>query len=194
MDSMLIRNVRLVDSNKDFVGDLFIRNGRIETIGKGLDSMSDDGCSVIDGEGLTLMPSFTDLHCHFRDPGFTYKENIESGSKAAVKGGYTAVNLMPNTKPVCSSMEVVDYVLNKAMECELIDVHQAVSITENFKGESIAHLDNIKSYVRFISEDGFGVDSDAVMLKAMLKAKELGVGIMSHCETRELSKVDMRLA
>lgn len=194
MESVLIRNARLVDHSRDFKGDLLIRNGKIEAIGECFSYMKLGDCRIIDGEGLALLPSFTDLHCHFRDPGFTYKEDIESGSRASVKGGYTVVNLMPNTSPVCSSMDVVDYVLNKARKCSLIDVHQAVSITEDFKGESISHLEGLKPYVRFLSEDGFGISSDAVMLKAMLRAKELGLGIMAHCETKELSKEDMRLA
>ncbi len=194
MDSLLIRNARLIDSTRDFNGDLLIVNGKIGSLGKDISGSAPEGCSIIDGEGLALMPSFTDLHCHFRDPGFTYKEDILSGSKAAVRGGYTSINLMPNTRPVCSSMGVVDYVLTKAKEYGLVDVHQSVSITKDFSGESIAHLESLKPYVKFISEDGFGVDSDAVMLKAMMKAKELGLGVMSHCENRALSKEDMRLA
>lgn len=85
------------------------KNGIIEELGKDLNK----NCEIFDGRGLTLLPSFIDMHAHFRDPGFTYKEDILTGSRAAVKGGYTMVNLMANTKPICSSNKEVEYVLEK---------------------------------------------------------------------------------
>jgi dihydroorotase len=135
-----------------------------------------------------------DLHAHFREPGFTYKEDIESGSKAAVKGGYTALNLMANTKPVCSRMETVEYVLDKAKQIGLATLHQTVSITKDLDGKDISHLDSIDEKVRFISDDGKGVEDNYIMLKAMNKAKEKDLILISHAEAGGLSKVDMRLA
>lgn len=117
------------------------------------------------------MPSFVDMHCHFREPGYTYKEDIFTGSLAAVKGGYTAVNLMGNTNPSCSNNYVLNHVLSRAKEVGLIDIHQTVTITRDMKGNDISHLDEIKIPTRFISDDGKGVLRSRVMLDAMMKAK-----------------------
>ena len=88
MSSLLIKNVKVVDAFQNFNGDIYIENGTIKEIGQ---SLRKENVEVIDGKNLTLMPSFIDTHAHFREPGFTQKEDIESGSKAAVKGGYTGV-------------------------------------------------------------------------------------------------------
>ncbi|WP_123054428.1 dihydroorotase [Clostridium sp. JN-1] len=187
---LLIKNARIVDYMQDFVGDLYINNGKISEIDRNLNK----NCEVIDANGLVLMPSFIDLHAHFRDPGLTYKEDIKSGSMAAVRGGYTLVNLMANTKPVCSSMSIVNYILKKAQEVGLVDIHQAVSITRDFNGHDISHLDDLDSRVKVISEDGKDVMDSKVMMDAMLKAKEKNQIVMCHCEESSVSNVDMRLS
>ena len=187
---LLIKNTRIVDSKSDFKGDVYIKDGIIETIGNNLNA----NCEIINGEELVLLPSFTDLHCHFRFPGITYKEDMLSGSLAAVKGGYTAVNLMGNTKPICSTNEVLKTVLNEAEKVGLLNVHQVVSITKNFDGETLDHLDEIKYPIRFISDDGKGINKSKVMLDAMLKAKSMGLIVMSHVEHTELVKIDTRLS
>ncbi|QCX34574.1 dihydroorotase [Caloramator sp. E03] len=187
---LLIKNVRIIDSEKDFIGDVYINEGIIKEIGKGIEK----SCKVVDGKGLILMPSFIDLHCHFRDPGLTYKEDLLSGSLAAVCGGYTAVNLMANTKPVCSDMETVGYVLNKAKNIGLIDVHQCVSVTKDMNGDDVSHLKNISYPVKFISEDGKGILKDDVMLRAMSIAREKGFTVISHPEHEEYVKWDKRLS
>ncbi|KMT23289.1 dihydroorotase [Clostridium cylindrosporum] len=187
---LLIKNTRIVDSNNDFKGDLYIKNGIIETMGNNLEA----DCETIDGEGLVLLPSFTDLHCHFRFPGLTHKEDMLSGSLAAVRGGYTAVNLMGNTNPICSTNEVLKTVLDEAEKIGLLNVHQVVSITKNFDGETLDHLDEIKYPIRFISDDGKGIDKSRVMLNAMMKAKSMGLIIMSHVEHTEIVKEDTRLS
>jgi dihydroorotase len=194
---ILIKNARVVDCSQEFIGDVYIEDGKIKEIG---DSLSKQ-CEVIDGKGCVLMPAFVDLHSHFRDPGLTYKEDILSGSKAAVRGGYTTVNLMANTKPICSDLKTVEYVLEKAKAIDLVDVHQTVSITRNLEGNDLSHLEELNntengSYIkiRFISDDGKGVSDSKVMMNAMLKAKEKNIVVLSHAETSELSGVDMRLA
>ncbi|BDR73603.1 dihydroorotase [Clostridium tetani] len=187
---LLIKNSRVVDFSQDFIGDVYIKNGIIHEIGRDLEK----NCKTIDGIGKVLMPSFIDLHAHFREPGYTYKEDIESGSRAAAKGGYTYVNLMPNTNPVCSSMDIVSYVINKADEIGLIDVHQAVSITRDFDGQTINHIDELDEKVKVISEDGKDVMNSKTMIKAMEKAKEKNILVMCHCENHDISAMDMRLA
>lgn len=187
---LLIKGARIIDWSQNFIGDIYIYNGVICEVGGSLNK----SCKTIKAEGLVIMPSFIDLHTHFRDPGFTYKEDIESGSKAAVRGGYTMVNLMANTNPICSSMETVNYVLDKGREIGLIDIHQVVSITNNFDGNDISHLDKLSSEVKMISEDGKDIMDSKVMLNAMLKAKEKGITVMCHCEEHSLSKIDTRLS
>lgn len=187
---ILIKNVRVIDSSQDFTGDVYIKNGKINNIGKEINIE----CDTIDASGLTLLPSFVDLHCHFRDPGYTYKEDMLSGSMAAVKGGFTAVNLMANTKPVCSNMEIVNKVIEKAEKINLVDVHQVVSISEGMNGEHIDHLTELTDTVRFISDDGKGVNSSKVMMDAMIKAKEKNMIVISHAEDHDFTDVDMRLA
>lgn len=190
--NLLIKNVNLIDESNNFFGDIYIENGLIKELGTSLNKE----CETLDGKGLVLMPAFIDTHAHFRDPGFEYKEDIESGSKAAVRGGYTTVTLMPNTKPVCSSKEVLDYVVNKGKEVGLVDLYQTVSITKNLSGEEINHLKEFEGNpnVKAITDDGKGVSDSKIMMEAMKIAKENNWIVMSHAESPEFSKVDMRLA
>ena len=190
--NLLIKNVNLIDESNNFFGDIYIENGLIKELGTKLNKE----CETLDGKGLVLMPAFIDTHAHFRDPGFEYKEDIESGSKAAVRGGYTTVTLMPNTKPVCSSKEVLDYVVNKGKEVGLVDLYQTVSITKNLSGEEINHLKELEGNknVKAITDDGKGVSDSKIMMEAMKIAKENNWIVMSHAESPEFSKVDMRLA
>lgn len=193
MSNLLIKNVNVVDAFQNFHGDVYIENGIIKEVGQGLNK---DSVEIIDGNNLTLMPSFIDTHAHFREPGFTQKEDIESGSKAAAKGGYTGVCLMANTWPVCSNYEVLNAVRNRAKEVGLTDIHQCVSITENFKGSNIEHLDMFKDdkEVKAISDDGVGVMDSSIMMKAMKVARENNWIVMSHAEDKTFSKIDMRMA
>lgn len=187
---LLIKGARIVDCSQDFVGDVYIEKGIVKKVDRDIN----ENCPVISGEGLVLLPSFMDLHCHFRDPGYTYKEDLLSGSLAAIRGGYTAVNLMANTNPVCSSMDIVDYVMDKSNKLNLIEIHQTVSITKDLKGRDINHLKNIRKPVRFISDDGKGVLKSRVMLEALVKAKEMGLVVISHAEDEELSEISTRLS
>lgn len=187
---LLIKGARVVDWSKDFIGDVYIKDGLIYEIGA--DLIKD--CSTIDARGKLLMPAFVDLHTHFRDPGFTHKEDMLSGSKAAVKGGYTAVNLMANTNPVCSTKEDIDYVLNKSREVALVDVHQVASITKSFDGNTLSHLDKLGNEVRMISEDGKDILNSKIMMNAMIKAKERNLTVLCHSEDETLASTDSRMA
>ena len=120
--------------------ELYVKDGKIAAVGQDLAALAGENETVLDAGGLTVLPAFVDLHCHWRTPGFEYKEDIETGSRAAAAGGYTFVNLMPNTKPVCSSAAQAAMVEQKAAEVGLCDVNQTVSITEDFDGKTIDHL------------------------------------------------------
>lgn len=191
--NLLIKNAIMIDAYENFKGDILIIDGKINQIGK---EINKEGIEIVDANGLALMPSFIDTHAHFRDPGLTHKEDMESGSKAAAKGGYTGVCLMGNTNPICSTKEVVEYVRDRAKEVGLIDIHQCVSITENFGGKSIEHLNNFDNDKELlaITDDGVGVMDSSIMMKAMEKAKENNWVVMSHAEDKTFSKIDMRIA
>lgn len=190
---LLIKNARVIDVTQDFIGDIYVKNGLIAEIAK---EITKDNVETFDCKGKTLMPSFIDTHAHFRDPGLTWKEDIETGSKAALRGGYTGVCLMANTNPICSSKETLEYVRNKSKELDLIDIHQCLSVTKNFDGITLSHLEELKndSEIKALSDDGVGVSNSNTMLEAMKIAKENNWIIMSHAESPEFSKVDMRIA
>lgn len=177
----------VVDSTQEAIVDILVEDGKIIEIGENLKAER-----TIEGHGLTLMPAFSDLHVHFREPGYEYKETIETGSLAALKGGFTGVNAMANTNPICDTQETLDYILNKGKET-LIDLDQVVAITKGFLGEDLSHLDTMQR-IKFISDDGHGVQSDLVMYQAMLKAKEKGYGLMLHEEQAQFSSFDYRIA
>jgi dihydroorotase len=188
--SLVIRGARVVDSVQNGVMDVLIRGGIITAVERGLSS---DG-GAIEAGGLTCLPAFCDLHAHFRDPGLTHKEDLASGSRAAVRGGYTTVNLMANTKPVVSTRLQVQDVLDRAAAVGLIDVHQCASITCNMDGKTVDHLETLGHAVRIISDDGHEVMDARVMLQAMTAASHLGLTVMCHCEDMNLSGTDYRLA
>ena len=149
---MLIRNA------KDSAGkaiEVWLRDGKIAAVGLGL--LVPEGEEVLDAKGRTVLPAFIDTHCHWRTPGFEYKEDISTGSAAAAAGGYTFVNLMPNTKPVCSSAEIAHAVEAEAARVGLCDANQTVSITKDFDGKTLDHLLTLPEDIKFITEDGNGV-------------------------------------
>jgi dihydroorotase len=189
-NTLLIRGTRLADGGRGATCDVLIRSGVITAVGRGLCA---DGASIEAG-GLTCLPAFCDLHAHFRDPGMTQKEDLASGSRAAVRGGYTAVNLMANTRPVISTHAQVRDVLIRAKRIGLVDVHQCVSITRDMDGKTVEHLEELGKHVRIISDDGHEVMDARVMLQAMTAAARLGLTVMCHCEDMNLSPVDYRLA
>lgn len=189
--NIIIENVNIVDSNKTEYGKIVIENGIIVDPSRISEDMDYE---IIDGRGLTALPSFADTHTHFREPGFEYKETIETGSKAAARGGYTTVLLMGNTNPPCSSSEVINKVVNRGKEIGLIEILQAGTISDGIKGESLDHLDDVSTSTSFITDDGKGVMNDKLMYDAMNYAREKGLTVVSHAEDHYFSDTDMRLA
>ena len=133
-----------------------------------------------------VFPGFCDVHVHFREPGFSYKETIFSGSRAAAHGGYTAVCTMPNLNPVPDSVENLKLQLDLIEEDACIHVYPYGAITVGEKGEVLADLEGMAENVIGFSDDGRGVQSDEMMRAAMLRAKALGKMIVAHCEVNEL--------
>ena len=185
---MLIKNAKLSDGTQV---DVLIQDGKIAGL---MQNMPAHGEEVIDAAGRTLMPGFIDLHCHWRTPGFEYKEDIATGSAAAAAGGYTFVNLMPHTRPVCSSAAQAHAVMDEAERLGICGANQTVSITENFDGQTLDHLKSLPEDLRFITEDGKGVQNNEVMAKAFAICAQRDLVLMSHAEDMQISKWDYRLA
>ena len=135
-----------------------------------------------------VLPGFCDVHVHFREPGFEYKETIKSGSNSAIAGGYTTVFTMPNLKPVPDSLENLKVQLEAIEKDSEIEIIPYGSITKGQMGEELSDMDKISPYVCAFSDDGRGVQTDEVMEKAMLKAKSLDKIIVAHCEDNSLLK------
>ena len=149
------------------------------------DFLSFDKYSVFNSSEYTVLPGFCDVHVHFREPGFSYKETILSGSLAAAKGGYTDVLTMPNLNPVPDSAEHLKVQTDIIKEKAVINVHPYASITVGQKGETLSPFDELGGAIAF-SDDGRGVQSEDLMRQAMLKAKSLGKIIVAHCEVNDL--------
>ncbi len=184
--SILIKNGQVIDpaTQKDEISDVLIENGVITRVEKGI-RVKD--AQVIDAKGCYVMPGIIDMHVHLRDPGQTYKEDIESGSKAAAKGGVTTLVAMPNTKPVIDSPDRVNYVTIKADRFSPINVLQAGAITVGQKGEELADIEGmVKAGIPAISEDGKSVMNALLYKEAMEIAAEKNIPVLAHCEDKNL--------
>ncbi len=133
-----------------------------------------------------IFPGFCDVHVHFREPGFFYKESMETGSKAAAHGGYTDVCTMPNLNPVPDSLEHLKEQTDRILESASIHIHPYGAITVGQKGEELANLESLSPFVVAFSDDGRGVQSESLMREAMEKAKSFSKIIVAHCEDNNL--------
>ncbi len=148
--------------------------------------LSNDGLRALNSSKYAVFPGFCDVHVHFREPGFSYKETIVTGSTAAARGGYTAVCTMANLNPVPDSIEHLNQQLQLIKDGACIHVYPYGAITIGEKGEVLADLDGMAPHVAGFSDDGRGVQSEDMMRAAMEKAKKLGLPIVAHCEVNEL--------
>ena len=180
--TILIKNGRLINpsENLDKVMDIFVEDGIITEKAESIEKQAD---TVIDAAGCYVMPGLIDLHVHFRDPGLTYKEDIETGSKAAAKGGFTTVCCMPNTKPVVDNVETVKYIIKKGEKTGLTNVLPVGAVTKNMAGVEITDVEELKKAgICAISEDGKSVMNSGVYRKAMKNAAKANVPVLAHCE------------
>ena len=144
-----------------------------------------EGFSFLNSPRYSLFPGFCDVHVHFREPGFSYKETIASGARAAARGGYTAVCTMPNLNPVPDTLEHLEPQLEKIREAS-IGVYPYGAITRGQQGEVLADMEALAPYVIAFSDDGRGVQDKAMMEQAMVQARDLGKLIVAHCEDNSL--------
>ena len=180
--TILIKNGRLINpsENLDKVMDIFVEDGIIKEKAESIEKQAD---TVIDAAGCYVMPGLIDLHVHFRDPGLTYKEDIETGSKAAAKGGFTTVCCMPNTKPVVDNVETVKYIIEKGEKTGLTNVLPVGAVPKNMAGVEITDVEELKKAgICAISEDGKSVMNSGVYRKAMKNAAKANVPVLAHCE------------
>ena len=179
MSSILIKNIRAVDTKNDILTDVLINDGIIAEIGNNIKSGADE---LIDGTDLVLMPSIFDMHVHFRDPGQAEKEDVLTGCAAALAGGVTGVLAMPNTKPACDNPEIIKYIRDKAADTG-VDVYPVGCITQGMKGETLCDYDALKNAGCIcISDDGRPVENAEMMRKALELSNKNGLLVASHCE------------
>ena len=181
---MIIRNGNVVLKNSVEKKDLLIENGKIVTIA---DCIPANGSQEIDASGKHVFPGLIDMHVHLREPGFERKEDIESGAKAAVKGGFTQVCCMPNTNPVTDNKVVVTYIKAREKEVNLCKIHPIGAITKGLKGEEMAAIAGMKKAGAVaLSDDGVAVKNARLMRLAMEYAKGFDMKCLCHCEDKDL--------
>jgi dihydroorotase len=187
--SLLVRQGRVIDpaNNVDAVQDLLIADGKIEKLGKNLAAPAD--AEVVDARGKVVCPGFIDIHVHLREPGDEYKETVQTGTRAAAAGGFTAVACMANTNPVNDNGAVTDYILARARVEGAVRVYPIGAVTKNLKGEELAELAELADAgcVAF-SDDGKCVMNAGLYRRAMEYTLPFGVPLISHAEDATLCR------
>lgn len=184
---ILLKNGRVVDyaSKTNEKIDILIEDGVIVKLQKEILAKADN---VIDCTGLVIIPGMIDMHCHLREPGFEYKETIETGSKSAVKGGFTTICPMPNTNPTPDSAFILEKILAEAKRVNLCSILPYGSVSKGEKGEELTDFEELKKAgaVAF-SDDGMPVINSRMMRQAIIKANSLGTFVASHCEEKSVA-------
>ncbi|MBF0388326.1 MAG: dihydroorotase [Candidatus Omnitrophica bacterium] len=185
--ALLIKNARVVNAGgeeKD-LQDILLEGGRIARMAPSIEA---NGAEVIDAAGKKVLPGFIDLHVHLREPGREDKETIESGSRAAVKGGFTSIFCMPNTTPAIDTAQTVQYILDQARKVGLVNVFPVGAITKNRAGVEITEMMDLRrAGCLGVSDDGRGLMNAGLMRRALEYAKMADLLVMQHCEDDNLS-------
>jgi dihydroorotase len=182
MSSLLIRNGLIIDPSQMIEArrDLLIRDGCVAAID---DKIDVEDVEVFDASGLIVAPGFIDLHVHLREPGFEYKETIETGARAAVAGGFTSICCMPNTEPVNDNPSVTAFIVERGRAAGLANVYPIGAITQGSKGERLAEIGEMKrAGIVAVSDDGRPVNDSGVMRRAMEYALDFDLPVVDHCE------------
>jgi len=180
--TILIKNGTVVDPSLSLHArcDLLVRDGFVAAVEE---NISADDVEVLDATGLIVAPGFIDLHVHLREPGFEYKETIESGARAAVAGGFTSVCCMPNTKPINDNSSVTSFIIEQARRASLANVFPIGAITQGSKGDQLAEIGEMKNAgIVAISDDGKPVVDSGIMRRAMEYASDFDLPVVDHCE------------
>lgn len=185
--SWLIKRGTVIEpyTGKMEVSDILIEDGFIKAIATSLDT---DSIPEIDAKGFWVVPGLIDMHVHFRDPGYEYKETIETGLAAAAAGGFTQVCCMANTNPVNDTGTTTRYMVEKSVKLDGVILHPIGAITKGGKGEALAEIgDMVENGAIGISDDGNSVMNSDVMRRAMEYSIHFGIPVIDHCEERNLS-------
>ncbi len=189
--NMLIQGGTIIDPGRyHSIGDVLISHGKIQAVGENLGDSKNDTSdfTVIHAKGLVVTPGFVDLHAHLREPGFEYKETIETGTASAVAGGFTSVCCMPNTSPVNDNQAVTEFILSKAKQAGNARVFPIGAITKGSEGAELAEIgDLFAAGCVAISDDGRPVMNSQVMRRAMEYAQAFDLPVVDHCECLHLS-------
>lgn len=183
----LLKNGTVIDyaSGLNEKMDVLIKDGKIMKLEKQINESADQ---IIDCTGLSIMPGMIDMHCHLREPGFEHKETIETGSKSAVKGGFTTICPMPNTKPTPDSTIVLSKIIEEAKRVNLCNVLPFASVTKGEKGEELVNFKELKDAGAIaFSDDGMPVENSAMIRKAMIETNKIGSFVSEHCEEKSVS-------
>ena len=183
---ILIKNGYVIDpaTDKEEICDLLIKDNYIAQVGQ---NITHDADQIIDATDCYVMPGFIDLHVHLREPGFEYKETIETGALAAAHGGFTSICPMPNTNPVIDSAKMVAYLNDKSKKDAVVNILPVGAVTLGQAGQDLADIASmVKEGAVAISEDGKSVMDTALYRKAMTIAKEEGIVVLAHCEDKSL--------
>lgn len=186
-NTLLIRNARIFGFPASATQDVLIESGRVKAVADNIETPS-SGCLEIDGKGMTLLPGLVDLHVHLREPGYSYKETVRTGSEAAAAGGFTTVCTMPNLNPVPDSMETLQRQLDIIGRDAVVEVLPFAAITKKRMGTELVDYRALAPYVAGFSDDGSGVQSSEVMERAMTAIAPTGKMLAAHCEVDALLK------
>ena len=179
----LLKNGSLFTKEGFLPADLLTAEGRIVSVARGLDAA---GAAVIDLHHAAVFPGFVDVHVHLREPGFSYKETIRTGTLSAARGGYVHVCAMPNLDPVPDSLEALNVQREIIARDAAVHVHPYGAITRGERGEALADMEAMAPFVAGFSDDGRGIQSGEMMREAMGEAKRLGKPVAAHCEDNGL--------
>ena len=185
---ILLKNGNVIDYKNKINDkyDILIENDKIAKIEKNIEENVD---KIIDCTNFNIMPGMIDIHCHLREPGFEYKETIETGSKSAVAGGFTTICPMPNTKPTPDNKETLQKIIAEAQRVNLCNVLPYASVSKGEKGEELVDFEELKKAGAIaFSDDGMPVVNSKMMREAMINADKLGTFVASHCEEKSVAK------
>ena len=186
---MWIKGGRLIDpaNNRDEKGDILIRDGRIVEIDTS-GTPAHSGEEVIDADGMWVLPGLIDMHAHLREPGFEYKEDIFTASRAAAAGGVTTIVCMANTDPVNDNPSVTQYILRKASSVGLVKILPVGAITRGLEGKELSEMGLMKEAgIVAVSDDGRSVADASIMRRALEYASTFSLPVISHCEDKNLT-------
>jgi dihydroorotase len=182
---ILILNGAFVQENQIEKRNILIEEGIVVSVNAAYETKAD---KIIDAEGLYVLPGLVDAHCHLRDPGFEYKEDIVSGTKSAARGGFTSIACMPNTNPVVDNASVVRYIIEKSQKEGYVNVFPIGAITKGLEGNEISEMGIMKEAgIVAVSDDGNPVMNGDVMKKALIYAGQFDLPVISHCEDINLT-------